>query len=121
MIDFIRPIALLFAIEGNGDFKVIKIDPPFLHSNYGCFDVCLGEIVNGKEVEITPLAVSNHDDIDVDFRVIVFVDKKRMNDSSGNTVIVKNDDTFKLKWDSAQAFAKTISRKFWLDIEKYEQ
>ena len=118
MKDIAKAIALLFAIEGEGDFEILLLDPPFIHSNYGCFSICLGEIVERSKIEITPLAMKNHDNINVDYYVICFIDKQQTSESSGNTTIVPNDERFKLKWENAREFAKTISRKFNISFSR---
>ena len=118
MKELSNAIALLFAIEGDGDFEVFMLDPPFIHSNYGCFSLALGEIVEKTKIEITPMALKNNDNIEIDYHVICFIDKEQINKESGNTVIVKNDDRFKLKWNSGKEFAKTIEKKFWINFNK---
>ena len=115
-----KSIGLLFSIE-HEDFKVNHFDAPFLYTNKGAFLVCSGNIVDKTKVEITPM--SNRKDEVVDYFVIVFVDKQRPQDTSkdvGNTVIIKNNEKFKLLYDDVHEFAKLILFKFWLDIVKVE-
>ena len=112
-----KSLAFLFSIEGDR-FKLLDIpnaiDPPFIYATTGVFELCLGEVI-GKGIEITPYGVGG-DMPTWDWRVVVFIDKQFVNKDSANVVLIKNDDDFKLKWDDAYEFAKTIKHKFWLEI-----
>lgn len=111
-----KSLALLFSLEGKS-FQLLKYEPPFIYcKNTGVYEVCLGEVVE-KGVEITPFGVGG-DMPTWDWRVIVFIDKEMTNKDSANTILVRNDDNFKLVWDDAHEFAKTIAYKFWIDVSR---
>lgn len=110
-----KSLGLLFALEGE-NFKLIEYEPPFIHSNLGCFLVCYGHIDRDKRVEIVKMANESKRGIAVDYFVIVFVEKQKTGSDPANTVIVANDENFKLVWNDAHEFAKTIKKKFWVDV-----
>jgi DnaJ-class molecular chaperone len=110
-----KSIGLLFMIE-HSEFRVEKYDTPFLHTNKGMFEVCYGEVVN-KTIEITPMGMPRGKQ-NPDWYVIVFVERAKKDANAANTLLVKNDSSFKTSWTDPDAFAKTIAYKFWMDITK---
>jgi len=110
-----KAIGLLFSIE-HEDFRVERYDVPLLYSNKGVFEICYGD-VKGNIIEVIPMRSPAQLD-KADWYVIVFVEKKKTRADVANTVLVKNDEGFKLVWENANEFSKHIKFKLWMDILK---